>query len=213
MGPQLLFPKARATAGVLFRVTERGNLDDSHRQLVSKVLAKIGPPIADHGGEQGLVVPRRVAHVRLALIPDHATEGIGRQRGDHAVIEQRIAGVEIFHLRIVLQRLAAAPAFDPGSPHAGHDQSDGPVELLMDLAAEVVAYGREFPYRLRTTTRPGPFAIALRRLGRDTLHKELADLRDSRPAGLPCLERSDCRSACPCSTAPSRARPRPKAHS
>ncbi len=43
-------------------------------------------PVADHGGEEGAVL-LGAAGVRLALIPDGAADGVGRERREHRVVE------------------------------------------------------------------------------------------------------------------------------
>ena len=82
---QLGFPQFGAVGRILAAVAERGDLHEAEGEIA---LAPVGPPVGDHRGKERAVLIRR-GDVRLALIPDRAADGVGNQRGDHAVVETR----------------------------------------------------------------------------------------------------------------------------
>ena len=60
-----------------------GDLNEQEGELP---LVPCAAPAADHGREERLIL-FGVAAVSFALIPDYALDGIGQERGNHAVVE------------------------------------------------------------------------------------------------------------------------------
>ena len=104
--------------------------------------APIGAPVANHRGEQHLILGA-AAHVRLALIPNGAADREGDQRGDHAVVERGnfILADQALERRFGGQRLPAGPFLGRRAAPGGEDQANGHFQFLVQIAAEEVAGG------------------------------------------------------------------------
>ena len=117
-------PERRQAAGPVAR--PRRELDEVEGEIVAPGLA----PALDQG-LHFVVVLQAVADVRLALIPDRATDGQRLHGGDHAVV----------HPAAVFP--GDRPGLDGRSAPGAVDQPDRHVQFLVQPLTEVKQRGRE----------------------------------------------------------------------